>query len=670
MNRMTVHFFAAFVLSVALATLLSQPLAVAQEPSLAELEQQALRAATEAVADSVVQIRTIGGLDRVEKTLLSGGPTTGLIVSEDGYIVSSAFNFAGQPSSILVRLSNGKQLAAELVARDKNRMLVLLKISTEQPLPVPEASVGEQIRVGQWAVAVGRTFQAEQVDVSVGIVSALQRMYGRVLQTDANVSVANYGGPLVDVSGRVLGVLVPMSPKSAGGRAVSELAGAEFYDSGIGFAVPLEHVFSILDRWKEGDDLLPGKLGIGLKKGDVHRDAPTLTTVWRKSPAAVAGWQTDDVILAINGQAVATQADLYFQLKPRYAGESLQVTLKRGDEEIESTVTLVGELEPYRHVFLGVLPERNPSDEKLAGVALRGVWPDSPASAAGLLVGDLITKIEKKAIKSIADARGAMAGFHPGDSVPLIVTRGEEELTLTAILSTVPEIILSSNDLETDGSEPEEQQDAEEAKFQTLKIPEFSQEAVYYSPGDKQDESLGLLFWLGDGNEEHNQTLLGQWQAVCRRDGLHLLIAPPEEEGTWATGDLSYLQQLARAASKRLSVDSQRMVVVGQAKAGQLAYALAFNSHGAITSVVSIDAPLPRTLKLPGVTPATRLAVLAIESRNSNFAPLIHRDLKQLRESGYPTTWLQRPATTEDSKDLNAATRASIARWVEGLDRF
>ena len=70
--------------------------------------------------------------------------------------------------------------------------------------------------------------------MTVGIVSAAGRMFGKVIQTDADVSLANYGGPLVDIRGRVLGVIVPMAPQGA-----SEVAGVEWYDSGIGFAVPL-----------------------------------------------------------------------------------------------------------------------------------------------------------------------------------------------------------------------------------------------------------------------------------------------------------------------------------------------------------------------------------------------------------------------------------------------
>ena len=89
--------------------------------------------------------------------------------------------------------------------------------------------------VGQWTIAVGRTFNQKEPNISVGVLSATNRIWSTAIQTDAKISPANYGGPLIDSRGRVLGVLVPLSPQKQGG----EIAGAEWYDSGIGFAVPL-----------------------------------------------------------------------------------------------------------------------------------------------------------------------------------------------------------------------------------------------------------------------------------------------------------------------------------------------------------------------------------------------------------------------------------------------
>ena len=189
--------------------------------------------------------------------LFGAGPTTGLVVDPAGYIVSSAFNFVNKPTSILVRLADGVRKPAKLVATDHSRMLVLLKIDADKAAAgVRNACRSNEMRVGQWAIAVGRTFDSDRPNMAVGILSALDRVWGKAIQTDAAVSPNNYGGPLVDIRGRVLGVLVPLSPEAA-----DEMAGVEWYDSGIGFAIPMEHMQQVLPRLKKGEDLYPGLAG-------------------------------------------------------------------------------------------------------------------------------------------------------------------------------------------------------------------------------------------------------------------------------------------------------------------------------------------------------------------------------------------------------------------------
>ena len=129
---------------------------------LETLEQQAFAAAVDRVAPSVVRIETVGGLERIGKVVFGTGPTTGLIVDKEGYIVSSQFNFSNKPASILVRMTNGTRKPAKLVATDHNRMIVLLKIETDEPLPVATIAALDEIRVGQWAIGVGRTYDVER----------------------------------------------------------------------------------------------------------------------------------------------------------------------------------------------------------------------------------------------------------------------------------------------------------------------------------------------------------------------------------------------------------------------------------------------------------------------------------------------------------------------------
>ena len=217
---------------------------------------------------------------------------------------------------ILVVLADGTRLPAKVVAHDHSRMLVLLKVPIEgldikRQLPVPDAAPVADLKVGQWAIAVGRTYDGNQPNMSVGIVSAVNRVWGRAVQTDAKISPANYGGPLVDVEGRVIGVLVPMSPQET-----SEMAGVEWYDSGIGFAVPLEQIDRVLPRLEKGEDLNPGLLGVSLKPGDPYADLPIIAASHPKSPAQQAGLKAGDRIAEINGVKVNSHSEMRHQLGP------------------------------------------------------------------------------------------------------------------------------------------------------------------------------------------------------------------------------------------------------------------------------------------------------------------------------------------------------------------
>jgi serine protease Do len=648
---------------------LLMPVATAKADVDYALEQTAIRESVANVADCVVQIRTVGGFDRVGETQVSQGPTTGLIVTSDGYIVSSAFNFAQRPSSILVSLPGGKQLPAELVARDLNRMLVLLKLETEEPLPVPAFVPRREIEVGQTAIALGRSLQTDKVDTSLGIISGLNRLHGRAIQTDCSISAANYGGSLIDIRGRVFGVLVPMSPQAGGEGIENEVAGTEFYDSGIGFAVPLEHVFAILERWKQGDDLVPGKLGVSLKPGSAITEAPTVVATWPGSPAAKAGWQPDDTIIAVNGEPVATQNELQFLTKPLYAGDKLTVSLRRGTgdkaEEFDSEVELVAKLKPFRAAFLGIMPAATTkADDEKKGFTLGAIWPDSPAAEAGFKTGDSLIKLGEAETPSFDAALAVLQGMQPAAEVKATIKRGDEELTLTATLANQPEQILSAAELKL----PAAAETTELREFEKFKLPQFPQEATYLAPADKAS-TTGLVVWLASTKDEE-QAVARLWQPLCDRDGLVVLFARPGDEAGWQFEDLEYLDQLSRAMQAKFTTPRSRTIIIGSGKAGQLAYALGLRRRETFGGIVADNAPLPRTMKVPENS-ATRLVnLLTITPRKSALAPLVKHDIEQLRTAGYPVSLADRPEVKSSEEQLDATTIDTIARWLAGLRRL
>ncbi len=270
---------------------------------------------------------------------VADGPTTGLVWSSDGYIVTSSFNFVREPALVSVVLADGRRLAADVVARDQVRKIALLKIDARD-LPVPTWTDLQDVRVGESVVALGLGFGTEAPSLTVGIVSAFNRMRGNALQTDAKLSPANYGGPLCDLYGRVLGINVPMAQRPG------ELAGAEMYDSGVGFAVPKERLDAIVGELVTGRSFYRGWLGLNIEPRIV--DALVIHNVADPSPVRAAGLLPGDKILTIDGRRINHYGNLVQSLNMRPAGEEVLLEVDRNGAAFSVKVRLgrIDELGP------------------------------------------------------------------------------------------------------------------------------------------------------------------------------------------------------------------------------------------------------------------------------------------------------------------------------------
>ncbi|MEX2118043.1 MAG: PDZ domain-containing protein [Pirellulales bacterium] len=648
-------------------------------------EERAIKAAVEHVAGSVVSIETVGGLERSGQVLFGTGPTTGLIVSDDGYVVSSAFNFAQKPTSILVSLADGTRLPAQLVATDHSRMLVLLKVAAGEPLPVPEAAPAAQMMVGQWSIAVGRTFEGSQPNLSVGIVSALERIWGKALQTDAKISPANYGGPLVDIRGRVLGVLVPLSPTESG-----EVAGVEWYDSGIGFAIPLEHLNAVLPRLKAGD-LKPGLLGISMSGRDVYSDPAVIAACRPNSPAYEAGLKSGDRIVSVEGRPIERQAQLLYEINRRYAGDTVALTVQRGDEQFERPVKLVDHLEPYQRAFLGILAVRSthlaepaaaepPATEpraadqpaaEPAGVQVRYVYPESPAAKAGLQAGDVISSFNEKPLGGRDELAEALAALKVAQQVPLAIRRGDETLSLEVELAAEPETVpdeLPAPAGPAPAAEPEPA-DAEEAMPQrgviALKVPEFQNDCLVYVPESyRTSASHGLVVWLHPAGGSKDDELVARWQGHCERLGLILIAPKAADPARWRREDIDFIKKAIDQLRQSHAIDPLRVAAVGQQMGGSLAYVLAFAHRDLVRGVAALDAPLGGSP--PDNDPVYRLTFYVTKS-GSMQAQLIDAAVKLLRDRKYAVVV---PAAAQQAAALSDAELAPLLRWLDSLDRL
>lgn len=659
--------------------------------SLAAHEEIALKAAAKNVAPSVVQIRTIGGLESVDGTLLADGPTTGLVISPDGYIISSAFNFAQQPASILVTFASGKQTPAELIATDHSRMLVLLKANGVSDLPVPTMAPLEDIRPGQWAVAVGRTFRVDRINVTVGIVSALNRILGKVIQTDADVSLANYGGPLIDVRGRVLGVVVPMAP-----QATSEIAGAEWYDSGIGFAVPLAGYSDRIEQLKKGKDLRPGLLGIGMTPKSPHSSPAELASVRPDSPAGQARLKKGDRVVELNGKPIKTQTALRFALGTAYGGDTVRLIAMRGKERLERSITLIGEMPAYRHAFLGILPMRPPievpapagekanaandknttdgkkeTDKAKKGITVRMVYDGSPAADAGIQPGDRVVQINETDVNSIDDAIGATNSMAPGIKAPVRLLRGDQQMDLTLSAARLPANVpdeLPAAYMTRAGEQSDAKAEPKNGETRDLKLPEFPNKCKVYVPASHNaGQRQAAMLWLQSDKDAKPEDIIRQWQPLCDRDGILLVVPSPSGKDRWERTDLEYLRRLSEHLLAQYKVDPHRTIMCGQGTGGTIAWQAAISFRDLYRGVAAIASPPPRSLRVPPNDPSLRLAIFAALPADKENATPITIGLRKFDDAGYNVATM---TTTSATGKLSDDERYQVARWLDTLDRF
>ncbi|MCP4192109.1 MAG: PDZ domain-containing protein [Planctomycetaceae bacterium] len=640
-------------------------MAQGQPTSLETLEQKALRAAADQVADCVVQIETIGGSEKVGKLLVGAGPTTGLIVSEDGLIVSDAFSFAQDPTSILVTLPDGKRRPAKIISRDNSRMLVLLKVDTDTALRVPDAASIKEVNVGEWAVAVGRTFSPSNVNISVGIVSAKDRVWGKAIQTDAKISPANYGGPLVNLRGQVLGVLVPLSVDTelydARGKRIplGITAGHEWYDSGIGFAIPFEDILTRLPQLQKAE-LFRGRMGISMKGSAIGSPA-VVAAVQVNSPAADIGLKPGDQIVEANQVKISRQAELRHVLGPLYGGDKVELVVMRGDQRLEFAPMLVDVLPIYEHPFLGILPAREDSDT----VNIRWVYPNGPAAKAGLKAGDKLLKFNQQAIQGVSELRDGCASIAPGKTIDLEYRRDGETRTAEVTLATLPTEI--PTDLPPTTRDSQEANAAATGEIK-IEIPEEANACVAYVPNNYDpSRPYGLLVALHPPGASDHQAIIENWKEACQTHDLILLMPKAEKAERWQPTEEAFIRKTIDECMNRYNVDPTRVVVEGYQGGAAMAYLSAFKHRDLIRGVIAVDSALPLRIGQPQNDPIQRLAILTAIGKKSKLYERVSQGVEQLREVKFPVTVLE---TGDEARALTPQERQEVAKWIDALDRI
>ncbi|WP_010585180.1 PDZ domain-containing protein [Schlesneria paludicola] len=647
-----------------------------ESPRLEALEEQAFKHAAAFAGPSVVRIETVGGLEQVDDVLLGNGPTSGVVVSADGYIVTSSFNFISKPASIMVTLPDGRRFAARQVANDRLRQLTLLKVDAEDlvpAIPVPRT----EIKVGQWALALGRTLDNATPSISVGIVSAINRVWGKAIQTDAKTSPVNYGGALVDVEGRVLGVIAPLSPTGSG-----EMAGVEWYDGGIGFAIPMEETFASLEQLKQGTDLLPGLMGITFAGGQALNVPCIVDRVRYNSPAQQAGLKTNDRIIEADGERIVRVAQLKHVVGRKYAGETLKLVLQRGDQTIPTELSLVGRLIPYELPYLGILPERHQVE---GPVVVRYVFKDSPAAKSGIERGDHLRAYEGADLADVQALRERIGRSRPGDVVTIRYARDGRENDVQVTLGTVPEAVVDDLPTETAAirsapgqdvnvpAEPAKERLAEKPKGQlptgrfTETLAGYDHDYWAYVP-ETYDPSnaMGLVVWVHPKGDTMEAQIVKQWKSVCDRRGLILVAPLAEKVAAWQPGEAGFIKGLIGHMRERYTIDSSRIVVHAHSTGALMGWLLATRSRDVVRGVVVTAAPFVG--QPPESEPDLRQQYFFLCGDEDKLLPRVQLSVAELRKLRLPVSFtlikgLGPKYPVDDAID-------EIGRWVDSLDRI
>lgn len=626
--------------------LVSSPLAA--DVPLDFQEELAFKQAVAKVAPSVIRIETVGGLDRIGEQVLGNGPTTGLVVGADGWILTSSFNFIGKPTGIVVSLPSGEKAPATVIATDFSCHLTLLKVEATG-LPVPTASDPKNRRIGQWAIAVGKSYPNGQPGISVGILSAVDRIHGKALQTDAKISPINYGGPLIDLQGNVLGLLAPLSTDGK-----DDLAGIEWYDSGIGFAIPLERIQRILPKLQSGENLMQGLAGFSIR--NPQADGTTVDRVRVGSPAFQGGLRAEDVILQIDEKNVRRESEVRQVLGTKYSGESVVLRYRRGDQTGDAMLTLVGELAPYEMPTLGILLKK--SDREGAGVEVRGVVPGSAAADAGILPGDLIVACNDSPLSGRSELRRGLYSMVPGTEAVLTVNRENETRSAPVKLGSAVEHAPARG--------PEWRRVSTPPKIirEIIRNEDFNREHWILRPGDvPPDQIQSLVVWIHPPGKPEGAEVQRVWESACDARGIALLGPILRESRRWDAEDTEYLSTLIETYRKQFQLSRERVVLYGGPETGGFSLFVALKSITAAGGVILSEAG--GDIPLPDLEPENALRVLLL--RSSPKSDAVEGIPERLRKMKYPLYVIDHQGG-EALPERDELER--LIDWVDSTDRL
>ncbi|HVA47267.1 MAG TPA: trypsin-like peptidase domain-containing protein [Pirellulales bacterium] len=400
-SRLALRPFFALAGWLSLACLASQAAPLAAEEH--ELRRSALVVAVERARSSIVNIhgeKTVTAENPYaerdaakSETKRVNGMGTGVIVDERGYIITN-FHVVDGVKKITVTTADRETYIAQLVSRDAQTDLAIIKVESREKLPVIDIGTSSDLMPGETVIAVGNAFGYEHT-VTRGIVSALHRTvqvsdaqnYEDLIQTDASINPGNSGGPLLNIEGSMIGLNVAVR------------AGAQ----GIGFAIPADKVVETAAELLSTRRLEHTWHGM-VARPIVDENGVVIETVDAQSPAAESGLKSGDIIHAVARRHVSRALDLERALLGHHPGEKIAVEAERDGQRLQVNLVLASAPDategPSDPVWDTIGLEARPITAKQfqhhhrtryrGGLLVREVRPDSPAARQGIRRGDIL----------------------------------------------------------------------------------------------------------------------------------------------------------------------------------------------------------------------------------------------------------------------------------------
>ena len=371
-----------------------------------------------------------------------GGDTqslgSGFVISKDGYVLTN-HHVVKDADEIIVKFSDRRELVAKLIGSDARTDVALLKVDATD---LPAVTIGDpnQLKVGEWVLAIGSPFGFEQ-SVTAGIVSAKGRSlpggnYVPFIQTDVAINPGNSGGPLFNMDGKVVGINSQIYSRTGGFM-------------GLSFAIPMDVVMNVVEQIKKNGKAAHGWLGVQIQ--DVTRElaesfgmkkpqGALVSKVMPGSPAEKAKLQIGDIITEFNGQPIENSGDLppMVGMTPINDTATLKI-LRQGNEEtitfniglLPDQIDKVAETKtekakPTNRVGATVsdltAEEREALQVIKGGVLVQNVGK-GPAKNAGIQPGDVILRMGNDVIRDVADFEKIVKNLPAGKSVAVLVQR-------------------------------------------------------------------------------------------------------------------------------------------------------------------------------------------------------------------------------------------------------